>query len=104
MVGATPSASLEQALALLDEALVQAEAGCWERVAELDARCRDASQAVVQGIAGDDPGPLADGLKRLRDRHHRLLELAEAQRERLAEARRTSARGRRGARAYEDNA
>jgi hypothetical protein len=39
----------------------------------------------------------------LRARHHRLLELAEAQRERLAEQRRQSVRGRRGTRAYEDN-
>lgn len=98
------SACLDRARALLGEALVEAEAGEWERVADLDARCRQASRDVVDELAGEDPAPLAEGLRQLSGRHHRLLLLAEAQRERLVEARRQSVRGRQGARAYENNA
>ena len=103
--GGTASAAslLERALALVDEALVCAEGGDWERVAELDSRCREASQAMLDRLNAEGPEDLAERLLVLRARHHRLLELAEAQRERLAEQRRQSVRGRRGTRAYEDN-
>jgi hypothetical protein len=98
------SACLDEAQALVDAALERAAAGDWERVADLDARCRAAMRRMMQCIAGKDPGALAEGLLRLRDDHHRLRLLAEAQRDSLVEARRLSALGRQGTRAYEDNA
>jgi hypothetical protein len=94
---------LDKALGLVDEALVAAETGAWERVSDLDARCRDASTSMAEELRGYDPMPLLRGLTRLRDRHHRLLELAERRRDQLAQASRDSRRGRQGARAYEDN-
>lgn len=103
MVNEAAHASLDRALALVDEALAQAESGEWERVAELDTRCREASRTITEQLRGSDPRSLLQGLRQLRDRHHRLLELAEAHRDRLAQARRDSRRGRQGARAYEDN-
>ncbi|TVP87235.1 MAG: flagellar protein FliT [Thioalkalivibrio sp.] len=94
---------LEEALVLVDEALAAAECGEWEQVSELDARCRDASRAVADALQGYDPRPLVNGFVRLRERHRRLLELAEEHRDELARASRESRRGRQGARAYEDN-
>jgi len=96
-------ACLEKALALVDEALDAAETGAWERVSDLDARCRYASSAMAEELRGYDPLPLLRGLTKLRERHHRLLELAEHRRDQLAQASRDSRRGRQGARAYEDN-
>ncbi|MFO8003266.1 flagellar protein FliT [Thioalkalivibrio sp.] len=98
------SACLNEAQALVDAALERAAAGDWERVADLDARCRVVMRRMMQHVADEDPGPLAEGLLRLRDAHHRLRLLAEAQRDSLVEARRRSALGRQGTRAYEDNA
>ena len=95
---------LDEAQALVDAALERAAAGDWERVAALDARCRDAIRRMMERIGAENPGPLSAGLLRLRDDHHRLRLLAEAQRDSLVEARRLSALGRQGTRAYEDNA
>jgi hypothetical protein len=94
---------LAEALAFVDEALAAAETGSWEHVSELDARCRNASTAMAEELRGYDPVPLLRGLAKLRERHRRLLELAEHRRDQLAQASRESRRGRQGARAYEDN-
>ena len=92
---------LQRALALVDHALSEAEQGAWHRVAELDARCRDASKEMARELEGHDLGPLLlQGCVELRERHRRLVELAEQHRDRLARERRESRRGREGARAY----
>lgn len=95
--------SLDRALSLVDEALAEARAGDWGRVAELDERCRETSQTIAASLVGQDAAPYAEGLRQLRDRHRRLLELAESHRDALARARRDSRRGRQGARVYEEN-
>ncbi len=99
-----PAAYLRAAQALVDEALACAESGAWEQVADLDARCQRAIAEMMTVLGQTDPGPLADGLGQLRDAHHRLRCLAEAERDRLVDARRQSSLGRSGTRAYEDNA
>lgn len=99
-----PAACLRAAQALVDEALACAEAGAWEQVADLDARCQRAIGEMMAVLGDVDPGPLAEGLVHLRETHHRLRRLAEAERDRLVEVRRQSSLGRVGTRAYEDNA
>ncbi|MFO8154364.1 flagellar protein FliT [Thioalkalivibrio sp.] len=94
---------LEDALRLVQEALAAAGSGEWERVSELDVRCREVSKAMGDELQGYDPRPLLPGLVRLRERHRHLLALAEGHRDELARASRESRRGRQGARAYEDN-
>ena len=96
-------ACLARALALVDDALAAAEQGAWERVAELDARCRDASTDMARELEGRDPAPLLRGCVELRERHRRLLDLAEQRRDQLAQESRESRRGREGARAYENS-
>lgn len=99
----SPRACLDRALSLVDEALAEARAGDWARVADLDERCRQASQAMTEALAGADARPFVEGLRQLRDRHRLLLELAESHRDTLARAQRDSRRGRQGARVYEEN-
>ena len=94
---------LEEGLVLVDAALAAAESGEWEQVSELDARCREAAKAMASELQGYDPRPLLPELVRLRERHRRLLALAEDHRDELARASRESRRGRQGARAYEAN-
>lgn len=98
-----PAELLARAQALVDAALARAGAGDWERVGALDREIHATLRVFAAQLSERDPRPFAAGLARLRDGHHELRRLAEAERDRLAEAHRRAARGRAGARAYEEN-